>query len=94
MSRRSLGLRIFGTIVFVIVVVLFGALIYSAFQNNGKPLDTFVPNGPSAQEIQNLVLPVFAIAGVVFVGVMGAVPGGRGGKAILYDRSAGPRRRR
>jgi cytochrome c oxidase subunit 2 len=73
MSRRSLGLRIFGTIVFAIVVTLFGALIYAAFQNDGKPLDTFVPSGPSAQEIQNLVVPVFAIAGLVFVGVMGAV---------------------
>ncbi|NCY15853.1 MAG: cytochrome c oxidase subunit II [Actinobacteria bacterium] len=73
MSRRSLGLRIFATIVFAVVVTLFAALIYAAFQNDGKPLDTFVPQGPSSQEIQNLVLPVFAIAGVVFVGVMGAV---------------------
>jgi cytochrome c oxidase subunit 2 len=73
MSRRSLGLRIFGIAVFSIIVTLFAALIYGAFQNNGKPLDTFVPKGPSSQEIQNLVIPVFAIAGIVFVGVMGAV---------------------
>ena len=73
MSRRSLALRIFGITVFIIVSVLFIALIYSAFQNNGKPLDTLVPHGPSAQSIQQLVIPVFAIAGVVFVGVMGAV---------------------
>jgi cytochrome c oxidase subunit II len=73
MSRRSLGLRIFGAFVFAVIVTLFAALIYAAFQNSGKPLDTFVPGGPSSKEIQNLVLPVFAIAGVVFVGVMGAV---------------------
>jgi len=73
MSRRSLGLRIFGIAVFSIIVTLFAALIYGAFQNKGKPLDTFVPKGPSSQEIQNLVVPVFAIAGIVFVGVMGAV---------------------
>ena len=73
MSRRSLGLRIFAIAVFAIVVGLFAVLIYAAFQNDGKPLSTFVPSGPSAQEIQNLVIPVFAIAGVVFVGVMGAV---------------------
>ena len=73
MSRRSLGLRIFGIAVFSIIVALFAALIYAAFQNKGKPLDTFVPHGPSSTEIQNLVIPVFAIAGIVFVGVMGAV---------------------
>jgi cytochrome c oxidase subunit 2 len=41
--------------------------------NGGKPLTTFVPKGKYAQDIQNLILPVFAIAGVVFVLVMGAV---------------------
>ncbi len=71
--RHSRFVRIFGTIVFAVVTVLFAALIVNAFMNGGKPLTTLVPKGPSAQSIQNLVLPVFAIAGVVFVGVMGAV---------------------
>jgi cytochrome c oxidase subunit 2 len=31
------------------------------------PLDTLEPQGPEAQSIHNLVLPVFAVAGVVFV---------------------------
>jgi cytochrome c oxidase subunit 2 len=31
------------------------------------PLDTLDPQGPEAQTIQNLVIPVFAIAGIVFV---------------------------
>lgn len=70
--RHSRFVRIFGTIVFAIVTVLFAALIVNAFMNGGKPLTTFVPKGKYAQDIQNLIVPVFAIAGIVFVGVMGA----------------------
>ena len=70
--RHSRFVRIFGTIVFAIVTVLFAALIVNAFMNGGKPLTTLVPKGKYAQDIQNLIIPVFAIAGVVFVGVMAA----------------------
>ena len=71
--RHSRFVRIFGTIVFAIVAVLFAALIINAFMNGGKPLTTLVPKGKYSQDIQNLIIPVFAIAGVVFVGVMAAV---------------------
>jgi cytochrome c oxidase subunit II len=71
--RHSRFVRIFGTIVFSIVAVLFAALIINAFMNGGKPLTTLVPKGKYSQDIQNLIIPVFAIAGVVFVGVMAAV---------------------
>lgn len=73
MPRRSVVVRILQVVTLLAVTVLFAALIYSAFQNGGKPLTTLVPAGPSAQDIQNLVIPVFAIAGVVFIGVMAAV---------------------
>jgi cytochrome c oxidase subunit 2 len=65
--------RILSIVVMTIIIVLFAALVVNAFMNGGKPLTTFVPKGKYAQDIQNLILPVFAIAGVVFVLVMGAV---------------------
>jgi cytochrome c oxidase subunit 2 len=69
-KRASLGLKIFGVLVSLAVTVMFGLMIYDAiFGNEGKPLTTLSPQGPSAQTIQNLIVPVFAIAGVVFVGV-------------------------
>jgi cytochrome c oxidase subunit 2 len=71
--RHSRFVRIFGTIVFIVVTVLFAVLIVNAFMNGGKPLTTLVPRGPSSQSIQDLVVPVFAIAGIVFVLVMAAV---------------------
>ncbi|HEY6530710.1 MAG TPA: cytochrome c oxidase subunit II [Acidimicrobiales bacterium] len=71
MPRRSLVVRIAQIVSLVVVTVLFVVLILSAFMNDGMPLTTLVPGGPSAQQIQDLVVPVFAIAGVVFVGVMG-----------------------
>ena len=37
------------------------------------PLDTFKPQGPEAQKIQDLAVPVFLVAGLVFVLVLGAV---------------------
>ena len=73
MSRRSVVVRIFQVVALIVVPVLFLALIINVFQNDGKPLTTLAPAGPSADSIQRLVIPVFAIAGVVFVGVMGAV---------------------
>jgi len=68
--RHSRFVRIFGTIVFAIVTVLFAALIVDAFLNDEKPLTSLAPKGKYAQDIQNLIVPVFAIAGVVFLGVM------------------------
>lgn len=72
MQRSSILVRIFAAISFIVVVVLFGALIVDSFFNGGKQLTTLSPQGPSAQSIQNLLIPVVIIAGIVFVGVMGA----------------------
>lgn len=73
MARRSLAVRILQIVTLVVVTVLFAVLIAAAFFNGGRPLTTLSPAGPSAESIQKLVEPVFAIAGVVFVLVMGAV---------------------
>jgi cytochrome c oxidase subunit 2 len=70
MPRRSLVVRIAQVVSLVVVTVLFVVLILSAFMNDGMPLTTLVPGGPSAQDIQDLIIPVFAIAGIVFVLVM------------------------
>jgi cytochrome c oxidase subunit II len=40
---------------------------------NDAPQDTFEPAGPAAQSIDNLIMPIFAVAGVVFVLVAVAV---------------------
>jgi cytochrome c oxidase subunit 2 len=73
MPRRSLFFRILSVAVVLIVAILFALLIGDAFLNEGKPLTTFVPKGKYADDIFTLIIPVFAIAGLVFVGVMGAV---------------------
>jgi len=73
MRRKSKTVRIIGTIVFVVVAVLFAVLIAATFQNDGKPLSTFGLYGPNADDIQKLFVPVTAIAGIVFVLVIGAV---------------------
>lgn len=73
MPRRSVLVRILQVVTLVVVTVLFVALIINSFQNDGKPLTTLRPDGPASQDIQNLVWPVFLIAGIVFVGVFGAV---------------------
>ena len=46
--------------------------LYTAADTPGQ-LDTLDPQGPSSQRIQELVAPVFGIAGVIFVAVLGAV---------------------
>jgi cytochrome c oxidase subunit II len=73
MPRRSVVVRILQVVSLAVVTVLFAALIVDAFRNDGKPLTTLAPEGPAAQSIQDLVWPVFLIAGIVFVAVFGAV---------------------
>lgn len=73
MPRRSVLVRILQVVTLVVVAVLFVVLVFAAFQNDGKPLTTLQPEGPAAQDIQNLVWPVFLIAGIVFLGVFGAI---------------------
>ena len=73
MQRLPKIVRILAVISFTAVVVLFTALIVNSFQNSGKPLTSRAPEGPSAESIQKLVIPVTAIAGIVFVLVIGAI---------------------
>ena len=74
MKRRSPLLIAFGTVVTVFVFVLFIAQGWAfLFGNTGRPLTSLEPQGPLARSIQQLVNPVFAIAAVVFFGVLGAV---------------------
>ena len=73
MQRLPKIVRILAVISFTAVVVLFTALIVNSFQNSGKPLTSLAPEGPSAESIQKLVIPVTAIAGIVFVLVIGAI---------------------
>jgi cytochrome c oxidase subunit 2 len=61
MSRRRL-----------VAAVLALPLLLGACAANA-PLDTLQPQGPEARTIHNLVVPVFAIAGVVFVLIPGIV---------------------
>ena len=73
MQRLPKIVRILAVISFTAVVVLFAALIVNSFQNSGKPLTSLAPEGPSADSIQKLLIPVTAIAGIVFVLVIGAI---------------------
>jgi cytochrome c oxidase subunit II len=52
-----------------LVVILVGG----AWWEHDAPLNTFNPQGENARTIQDLVEPVFIIAGIIFVGVMAAV---------------------
>ena len=67
MGRRSKFVRIFSVIALVTVIVLFAALVINSFQNGGKPLTTLSPQGPDSDSIQRLLIPVTAIAAVVFL---------------------------
>ncbi len=73
MSRRSVVVRVLQIITLVVVTVLFVALIVDAFLNEGKPLTTLKPEGPSAQLIQNLMGPVFFVALLVGLAVFGVI---------------------
>lgn len=73
MQRLPKIVRILAVLSFTLVVVLFAALIVNSFQNGGKPLTSLAPEGPSAESIQQLLVPVTSIAAVVFVLVIGAI---------------------
>jgi cytochrome c oxidase subunit 2 len=72
---RSTGAKvaIFGSL--AIFVVLWVGMIVAAVSGGDDPfqLTTLDPQGPFSTLIDNLVAPVFIIAGLVFVGVLGAV---------------------
>ncbi len=49
------------------------ALFVAGCSSDGHPLTTFDPQGSPAHTIQNLIVPVFIVAGIVFVLVEGAI---------------------
>jgi cytochrome c oxidase subunit 2 len=49
------------------------ALLVAGCSSAGHPLTTFDPQGSPARTIQNLIQPVFIVAGIVFVLVEGAI---------------------
>lgn len=56
------------TAVAFVVVMFFGWLMVRDIGlPGGRPLTTLSPRGEKAQDIQDLIIPVFAIAGLVFV---------------------------
>ena len=69
----SLWAKAFGAGCIVATTAVLVSQIYAVFVQEGKPLNSLNPQGPKAQTIQNLVLPVFVIAGIVLVGFCGAV---------------------
>ena len=48
-----------------------GIVVLAAGCASNAPQDTLQPEGPQADQIHNLVLPVFGIAGIVFVVILG-----------------------
>ncbi len=68
-KRSKIGFAA-ATVVTVIIAALFITLIVAAISTNGShELTTLSPHGPYAQRIQNLITPVFIVAGVVFFGL-------------------------
>ena len=73
--RWRVGL-ILATIVALAIGILYLALVWAAITTNGShQLTTLSPHGIESQRIQDLITPVFIIAGVVFVLVFAAVIG-------------------
>ena len=71
MRARSIIGKIMIGVSLAIFVVLWASMALTAFTDT--ELTTLDPRGPSARSIQDLVGPVFIIAGVVFVAVLGVV---------------------
>jgi cytochrome c oxidase subunit II len=72
-GRRRIGLVLASAVVVVIGVVYVALVLDGVFGNGGKPLTTLSPHGVQSQYIQDLITPVYAVAGVVMVLVFGAI---------------------
>ena len=57
----------------VLSLVLAAGLVLTACGDQRRPQDTFDPKGPVARDLDNLIEPVFVIAGVIFVLVNGLI---------------------
>jgi cytochrome c oxidase subunit II len=54
-----------------LAAVVLGTVFVAASCAADAPQDTLQPQGPAARQIDNLIMPVFAVAGVVFVIILG-----------------------
>lgn len=68
-----LRLRVFGFLSCMVVTWVFVQQGWNWFQTEDRPLNTLNPQGPNARTIQNLVNPVFIIAVVIGIAVIGGV---------------------
>ncbi len=65
--RNKRNSTIATTIALVVVLAGIYLMVRDIGLPEGRPLTTLSPRGDKSQSIQNLIIPVFAIAGVVFV---------------------------
>lgn len=54
-----------------IVPLALGIVVFAAGCASNAPQDTLDPAGPQAKQIDNLIMPVFGVAGIVFVLILG-----------------------
>lgn len=74
MKRKHILRSIFAVFVCAVTAaLLFGQIEQAIWGNEGKQLTTLSPQGQAADTIQKLVTPVFLIAFVILIGVVGAV---------------------
>ena len=74
MKRKNILRSIFAVAVCLVTAwLLFGQIYVSIWGNEGKQLTTLSPQGQAARIIQDLVTPVFLIAFVILIAVVGAV---------------------
>jgi cytochrome c oxidase subunit II len=71
--RSRVGLALAGLVVVVIGVLYVVLILAGVFGNGGKPLTTLTPHGVQSEQIQTLITPVYAVAGVVMVGLFAVV---------------------
>jgi cytochrome c oxidase subunit II len=72
-GRSRIGLVLAGLVMVIIGGLYVVLALAGVFANKGKPLTTLSPHGVQSQYIQNLITPVYAVAGLVLVGVFGAI---------------------
>ncbi len=65
--RNKRSATIWTVIAGAIVLVVGFLMVRDIGLPGGRPLTTLSPKGDKSQQIQNLIIPVFAIAGIVFV---------------------------
>ncbi len=65
--RNKRSATIITGITLAIVLVLGYLMVIDIGKPDGRPLNTLAPAGEKAQEIWNLIVPVFAIAGLAFI---------------------------